>query len=157
MTGIWPSICNIPIICQVHEYSLHMTGILMVYDHIYVIYMSYDRYMTDKSMSYDNVSRMTGIYPLQTFCAFRYQSRYGLDLSYGCLTRLTLSYDRLLSVIYLSYDRYMTDRWSYTCHMTGIWQVYDRYMTDSWSYPCHMTGIYHNVIYQVYTWYMTVI
>ena len=38
------------------RYTFHMTGIIVVYDHIYVIYMSYDRYKTDKSMSYDNLS-----------------------------------------------------------------------------------------------------
>ena len=37
---------------------------------MYVIYMSYDMYMTDKSMSYDHVSRMSCIHPLHTFCAF---------------------------------------------------------------------------------------
>ena len=47
-----------------------MTGITVVYDHIYVIYILHDRYMTDKSMSYGNLGHMTGIYPLQTFCAF---------------------------------------------------------------------------------------
>ena len=47
-----------------------MTRILVIYDHIYVIYMSYDRYMTDKSMSYDNVCHMTGIYPLNILWAF---------------------------------------------------------------------------------------
>jgi hypothetical protein len=38
-----------------------------------------------------------------------------------------------------------------------IYLSYDRYITSSWSYTYHMTGICHNVIYQVYTWYMTVI
>ncbi len=35
MIGIWPSICHIPV----------MTGIWLVYEHLFVIYLSYDRYM----------------------------------------------------------------------------------------------------------------
>ena len=53
--------------------------------------MSYDRYMTDKRMSYDNVCHMTGIYPLQTFCAFSVP----ITLRFG-------------PIIWLSYDSHMT-------------------------------------------------
>ena len=84
MTGIWleydlqfliylwyarfmSGICNMTIYMS---NTLHMTGTWVVFDHLSVIYLSYDWYMTDKSMSYDNVCHMTGIYPLQPFCAF---------------------------------------------------------------------------------------
>ena len=70
------------------RYTFHVTGILVVYDHIYVIYMSYERYKTDKSMSYDNVSRMTGIYPLNILWAFSVP----VTLRFGPI--ICLSYDR---------------------------------------------------------------
>ena len=43
---------------------------------------------------------------------------------------------------------------SYDRHFLVIYLSYDRYMTNSRSYPCHMTGIYLNVIYLAYTLYI---
>ncbi len=46
------------------EKLTHISYIPDIY--IYMLYMSYNRYMTDKCLSYDNVCRMTDIYPPQT-------------------------------------------------------------------------------------------
>ena len=136
------------------SYTYHMT---CIWQNMYVIWqcMSYDRYIpTSNFLRFFGTGHVTVWTDHMAVLPWpvpkkRRKFEVGIYRSYDL--------DGHMTFFYLLYTCHMTDIWQIDCHIPVIWQVYDRYMTNSWSYPCHMTGIYHNVIYQVYTWYMTVI